>query len=137
MDIEQIVENINNGSTVKLESEKLNISDRTLQRQLKNAGYEFVRKEKKYIKTSGAASPDASPKKKQEDLIDAPQKDFNRALTTTQTAPQKIISRTYSIQEDILKALKLKSVLEEIDMSEIVNAALKSYIEEKYYNFKL
>lgn len=118
MDLEKIVENINNGSTVKLEAEKINISDRTLQRNLKNAGYEFVRKDKKYIKTPGADAPGDAPK----DLI---------------VSSQKSISRTYNIQEDTLKALKLKSVLENKDMSEIVNSALENYIEEKYYNVNL
>lgn len=46
----------------------------------------------------------------------------------------KLVNRTYSIPEKIDKALKIKAVIEGKDAVEIVREALRSFIEDKYFN---
>lgn len=58
--------------------------------------------------------------------------------TNCKQVNNKLISKemkrqTYYLEEDTIKAIGLKSVLESRDKSEIVREALKKYIEKNYF----
>lgn len=44
--------------------------------------------------------------------------------------------QTYFLSDDLIQAIAFKSVFDKMDKSEIVREALKSYIEDRYFNMK-
>lgn len=57
----------------------------------------------------------------------------NEICKQTNKEAKELKRQTYYLEEDMIKALGLKAVLENRDKSEIVRAALKQYIEERYF----
>lgn len=51
-----------------------------------------------------------------------------------ETKKQDYKRQTYFLTDDLIQAISFKSVFDKMDKSEIVREALKSYIEDKYFN---
>ena len=54
-------------------------------------------------------------------------------IVNNKTYKQDYKRQTYFLTEDIIQALAFKSVFDKMDKSEIVRAALKQYIDDKYF----
>lgn len=122
MNYSEIVDKVNNGFKMQDEADKLGISKRTLQRRLKAEGFIYDSETKKYIKEVNG-----------EDIKDILIVSENSGKNTTMSSA----NRSFTVQDDIHRALKLKAVLEETDMSKIVNDALKQFIESKYFDLRV
>lgn len=57
-------------------------------------------------------------------------------IVNNQTRKQEYKRKTYFLTDELIKAIALKSAHDDMDKSEIVREALKSYIEDKYFYMK-
>lgn len=111
-------------------AKKLNISERTVQRAMKESGYTYNRKLKKYSLEQNLSNNDLNGSNfAQEPKFD----NSGKTICKVNTNDNKLVSRTYSIPYKVERALKMKSVLENKDCRDIVSEALSEYIEKKYF----
>jgi hypothetical protein len=141
MNIEDIVQRINNGETRKDVGESLGMSNTTLSRRLKDAGYVYNNSTKKY----DLASPKTeSQEENNQEIKEINNKESNSTnkqekqqikkpkeqKTTKQEIhkirkPKKV---TYEIDEDLHFELRMMAFKRKINVSELVEAAIRQYL---------
>jgi len=112
------------GLSLKEIGDKVELSKSTVQRRFSAGGCKFNKVTGKY---------DCS-----EDSLSNPVQLTAQIQTSgkVQSAGKiEIVNRTYGISAEMDKALKIKCAIEGKNATDIVREALKSVIEEKYYNF--
>lgn len=83
----------------------------------------------------------AKDKVKQDSLFKATTNDESKLqddketsnIVNNKTNKQEYKRQTYFLTDDLIQALAFKSVFDKMDKSKIVREALKSYIEDKYF----
>lgn len=76
-------------------------------------------------------------KKKQDSLFNPTVEDKEKSnIVNSKTKKQDYKRQTYFLSDDLIQAIAFKSVFDKMDKSEIVREALKSYIEDRYFNMK-
>lgn len=78
-----------------------------------------------------------------QDQVHIEDKETNNSVTeqtsnivNNETNKQDYKRQTYFLTDDLIQAIAFKSVFDKMDKSEIVREALKSYIEDKYFDMK-
>ena len=98
--------------------DKISKSKSSVKRMLNNAGWFYDKDIKKFVFINKDIN-----------------KDINKNLNKTVVNSNKDISyTTVGIYNDIFKALKIKCAVENLKQFEVINNALKDYIELKYFD---
>lgn len=123
INIDDLVTMYNEGMSLVQIGEKVGLSKTTIQRKIVQSGYTRDSETKKYIKNipSETNNNDRTINNGNNNLVKVNKKG-------------KFISRTYAISEEMDRAIKIKSAIEGKKPIDVVREALKSYVDEKYFN---
>lgn len=121
-----IIELINQGLSLEAIGEQIGKSKSTTQRLLVKMGYTYDKTMKKYINQNETVENNVNNENVLRGTINN---------VSNETIKKSTIQRTYTIDVDMEKALRIKAAVEDKEVSEVVREALKQFIEDKYYNF--
>jgi len=139
MEIVDIVKLYNeDGLGLKEIAEKINSSKSTVQRKLKNDGWQYNRKENKYEKNVSRETTNIETNVSRE-TIDNGDNVINTTTNNENNVSREtieVVNRTYGIPSDLDRALKIKCAIEGKKAVDIVREALKNAVEQKYFDYK-
>lgn len=118
MDINTILEMNKQGKTLLQIANDLGSSKSTIQRLLIKNGYVYNKKTKLYEIVSRETTTNNS---------------IQNNETNKNVSHETIVNGSYSIPKTLSKALKRKALEEDKNLNEIIEAALKTFIESKYF----
>lgn len=151
MNIEEIIEKLNNREATRKElAQQLNMSDSTLSRRIKEAGYTFSNS----TKTFSLTSPNPEKQETQEVIKQAIKKEINQENNpsnkeeiqqdikqekrqTTKKEKQEVQKTkktvkkvTYEIDEDLHFELRIEAFKRKTNVSELVEQAIREYLSK-------
>lgn len=138
--------------TLKEIAKSLGVSKSTIQRFITKNGYSYNSNSKLYEKLDSVGSDDNSLKNdnvqypidySNEMIVEAAEPYFYNNLreftgdkiVRDKSSSEKMVSGSYTIPQDLSKALKFKAIYEDKKVVDILREALIAYVEEKYYRF--
>ena len=138
MNIEEIVNKINNKEATRTTlRETLGISENTLSRRLKEAGYVYDQTAKKYFLTSPNPEskeenkPEVKKAKKKENKPSIKHEKKENRMMEVQEERKVKKKVTYEIDEDLHFELRMQAFRAKRNVSELVEAAIKQYLSDE------
>jgi AraC-like DNA-binding protein len=140
MNIQEIIEKLNNREATRKElAEQLGISDSTLSRRIKSAGYAFDNHTKQFYGNGDVPNKetfqfptkevkqDNNNIEKQEENKPQKQKVVKEAIQPTNNQTKKV---TYEIEEHLHDELKIKAIRDKRTVSDLVNEFIKQGLRQ-------
>lgn len=129
MDINEMLRYYNElGFNLKQLAEKYGMSKSTIQRLFVAEGYVYNKLLKKYVPSDNSNIVDIETNVSRETINDK----TNVSRETIDT--NNIVNRTYGIEKDVDKALKIMCAIEGKKPIDIVRQALRNAIDDKYFD---
>jgi DNA-binding transcriptional regulator GbsR (MarR family) len=140
MNLQEIIEKLNNREATRKElAEQLGISDSTLSRRIKSAGYKFDNITKQFYANGDVPNKETfqfSTKEIKQDTnytenkqVDKPKsKEVVKEVIQPTNSPTKKV--TYEIEEHLHDELKIKAIRDKRTVSDIVNEFIKKGLRE-------
>lgn len=130
MNIEQAVEKINSKEATRKDvAQQLEMSETTLSRRIKQAGYTYDNKAKIYILG-------ASPREDERKNITTKERKYDTIKEQKQEPTKEVKKRvrkraSFDLDTELLKELKIFAVKADKNAYEVVEQALKEYLRER------
>lgn len=106
---------------------KVGKSKSSIQRNFNNNGWFYDKDSRKFVREEEIKENDSEVRKQIK-------KDLKNRVVKTTSREEELSYTSFGIYHDVLKALKIKCAVEDLKQFEIVNDALRKFIEDKYFN---
>jgi len=119
--INEIIDKFNNGMKKSELAAMYGTSEKTLQRRIRDFGYQYNARANKYIKVDTGA--DEQPKK-----VVKVKKKKAAGRPAAKTEGVEYVKRTYNIPKELDKKLKIRAIEEDLTTTELLQMLLEKYL---------